>query len=330
MYTRFWDTMDQLDFKIFRTLGLRPSGNQRGDSNRLNPWIIAKKLGVDGNTVKLRLTKMKKSGFIKYFQIYPNYHLLGIGVDSAYLFELDDPERKNAIISQCALVDGVTEITNFVGNEVCIDFTYHDSKDESRRLKLLLGLTNCKSAEKFYDRVMPPVRFELSNTDWRIIKSLRYNAFKPLSKVAQELGLSTKTVRRFQRMIDNNAVVIVPAIQPGDVLNTITHVLLLYFKESQREQALMEALRLFEDKYFLVDTTSDGNAMIGLVAQTLAETEENLISSRKIEGVRNVKMLILKETQDFSEWMNQKIETKIAETSKLSHVNVNTVTTNTS
>ncbi len=323
--------MDQLDFKIFRTLGLRPSGNQRGDYNRLNPWVIAKKLGVDGNTVKLRLAKMKKSGFIRYFQIYPNYRLLGIGGGSAYLFELDDPERKNAIINQCALVDGVTEITNFVGNEVCIDFTYHDPKDESRRLKLLLGLTNCKRAEKFYDRAMPPVRFELSNTDWRIIKSLRYNAFKPLTKVAQELGLSTKTVRRrFQRLIDNNAVVIVPAIQPGDVPNTITHVLLLYFKESQREQALMKALHLFEDKYFLIDTTSEGNAMLGLVAQTLTETEENFISSRKIEGVRNVKMLNLKGTQDFSEWLDQEIETKIAEISKLLHADVDIVTSKTS
>lgn len=62
----------------------------------------------------------------------------------------------------------------------------------------------------------------------------------------------------------------------------------------------MEALQLFEDKYFLIDTASEGNAMLGLVAQTLAETEENFISSRKIEGVRSVRMLILKETQDFS------------------------------
>jgi hypothetical protein len=62
--------------------------------------------------------------------------------------------------------------------------------------------------------------------------------------------------------------------------------------------------------------------MLGLVAQTLAETEENFISSRKIEGVRNVKMLILKETQDFSEWLDQVIERKIAETSKLLHADV--------
>lgn len=54
--------------------------------------------------------------------------------------------------------------------------------------------------------------------------------------------------------------------------------------------------------------------MLGLVARTLAETEENFIRSRKIEGVRNVKMLILKETQDFSEWLDLEIERKIAET----------------
>ena len=320
--------MDQLDFKIFRILGFRSHGNEAGDFNRLNPWVIAKRLQVDGNTVKARLAKMKKSGFIRYFQIYPNYRLLGISGGS-YLFELDDPERKNAMINQCALVDGTTAITNFVGNEFCIDFTYRDPKDESRRLKLLSELTNCKRFEKFYEKIMPPVRIELSNTDWRIIKSLRYNAFKPLSKVAQELGLSTKTVRRrFERMTNNNAVLIVPVIRPGDLVNTITCVLLLYFKESQREHAVMEALRLFEDSYFLIDTTPEGNAMLGLVAQTLAETEDNFIRAKKIEGIRNVKMLILKEIQEFSEWLDLEIERKIAETSKKPrHADVNIVTT---
>jgi hypothetical protein len=36
----------------------------------------------------------------------------------------------------------------------------------------------------------------------------------------------------------------------------------------------MEALHLFEDKYFLIDTTSEGNAILGIVAQTVAVTEE--------------------------------------------------------
>ena len=64
------------------------------------------------------------------------------------------------------------------------------------------------------------------------------------SKAAQELGLSTKTVRRrFQRMIDNN-VIILPAIQPGDVPNTITHVLLLFhhLMEREKDHALIRSL----------------------------------------------------------------------------------------
>ena len=78
----------------------------------------------------------------------------------------------------------------------------------------------------------------------------------------------------------------------------------------------MEALRLFEDSYFLIDTTPEGNAMLGLVAQTLAETEDNFIRAKKIEGIRNVKMLILKEIREFSEWLDIEIERKIVETSK--------------
>jgi DNA-binding Lrp family transcriptional regulator len=308
--------MDKLDFKIFRTLGIRPYGHEAGDFNRLNPWVIAKKLGVDGNTVKHRLAKMKKNGFIRYFQIYPNFDLLGIR-GAAYLFEIDEPERKNDVITQCTLVDGVTEISSFVGNEICIDFAYRDTRDESRKLKLLSGITNCKRSEKFYDKVMPPVHLELSTTDWRIIKALRYNALKPLSKVAKELGLSIKTVkRRFARMTHSNAVIIVPVIRPGDVPNTITNVLLLYFKAGQRDNALEEAIRLFEESYFLVDTTPEGNAMIGLVSQTLTETEVNLFKARKIDGVEAAKMLIMKETREFSEWLDIEIERKIAERSK--------------
>lgn len=304
--------MDQLDFKIFRTLGFRPYGNEAVDFNRLSPWVIAKKLGVDGNTVKLRLSKMEKNGFIKYFQIYPNYRLLEIR-GGAYVFELD-AERKKSAINQCALVDGVTEIGSFVGNTMCIDFTYRDARDESRKVKLFSELTACKRSEKFYERVMPPVKIELSDTDWRIIRSLRCNALKPLSKVAQELGLSVKTVRRrFERMINNNAVIIVPVIDLGDIPNTITHVLLLYFDEDRRESALEKALDLFDDSYFLVDTTPQGNAMIALVAQTLTETEDNLFKAKRIEGVRDIKMLILKETWEFSEWMDIEIDKKITE-----------------
>ncbi len=308
--------MDELDFKIFKSIEFRPFGPNAGDLSRLNPWVIAKKVGADGNTVKLRLNKMKQSGFIHYFQIYPNFRLLGVN-GSAYAFTLPDVLQKQEIIDKCSLVDGVTEIHDFIGPDICIDFTYSDSGDKTRRLELFRSLTHCERPEPFYERVMPPVEIELSNLDWRIIKALRYHAFKPLSAVAEELSLSAKTVRRrFDRMAASNALIVVPLVNPADIPNTITHVLLLYPTPERWEEVLNRAMEEFGGSCFLSKSSPPGNAMFCLAARTLAETEENLLQAKKIEGMRNVKMLILKEIREFSQWVDSAIDRKISETAR--------------
>jgi DNA-binding Lrp family transcriptional regulator len=308
--------LDDLDFKIFKAIEFRPFGPAAGDLSRLNPWVIAKKVGADGNTVKLRLAKMRKSGFIHYFQIYPNFRLLGMhGV--AYRFEVRDVLEKNEIIEKCSLVDGITEIHNFIGRDICIDFACSDNKDEDRRLELFRNLTHCGSPERFYDRIMPPVEIALSHTDWRIIKALRYHAFKPLSHVASELGLSVKTVRkRFDRMAKNNAIIIVPLVNPADIPGTVTHVLLLYPEPDRREEVLRKAMEQFDDSCFLARTADLGNAMLCLAARTLAQTEENLIRARRSVGIRDAKLLILKGITEYTQWLDSAIDRKIAETTR--------------
>lgn len=308
--------MDELDFKIFKTIEFRPFGAHAGDLSRLNPWVIAKKVGADGNTVKQRLSKMKKSGFIQYFQIYPNFRLLDIQ-GAAYGFRIPDILEKRDIIEKCALVDGITEIHNFIGSYICVDFTYLDGKDEGRRLELFRNLTHCPTPERFYDRLMPPVAIELTATDWRIVKALRYQAFRPLSAVAKDLGLSVKTVRkRFDRMASNNAIIVVPIVNPADIPNTITHVILLYPDQDRRDAVLRQALETFQDSCFLARTEGPGNAMICLAARTLSDTEENLIRARKIDGIKDAKMLILREIREYTQWVDSAIDRKIAETAR--------------
>ena len=312
---RYWN-LDELDFRIFKSIEYRPFGDHAGDLARLNPWVIAKKVGADGNTVKQRISKMKKSGFIHYFQIYPNLRLLGMH-GSAYAFDIPDVLQKREAIEKCALVDGVMEIHNFIGSYICIDFTYLDDRDEDRRLELFRSLTHCEAPERFYERTMPPVGIELTSTDWRIIKALRYQAFKPLSTVARELGLGVKTVRRrFDRMAQNNAIIIVPIVNPAVIPNTITHVLLLYPTPERREDALRQALETFKDSCFLSRTDPPGNAMVCLAARTLSETEENLIKARTIDGMNDAKLLVLREIREYTQWIDSAIDRKIAETAR--------------
>ena len=301
---------------IFKSLGYRPYGPASGDLSRLNPWVIAKKLGADGNTVKTRLSKMKRSGFVRYFQIYPNFRLLGVS-DVAYLFQVGDVLDKGEIIEKCSLVDGVTEIHNFIGDHICIDFSYQDSRDEGRRLELFRRLTRCDSPERFYERTMPPVEIDLSNVDWRIIKALRYDAMKPLSKVATELGLTLKTVRRrFDRMTQNSAVIIVPVVNPAEMADTITHSLLIYPSLDQRKEVLARAMQEFGNTCFLSYSSEADNAMLCLAARTLAETEDNLLRAKRIEGMKDVRLLVLREMREYTQWVDSAIDRKIAETAR--------------
>lgn len=308
--------MDYLDLQIFRSLGFLPYGQHSCDLSRLNPWVIAKKVGADGRTVKLRLNKMQKNGFIHYFQIYPNFRLLGLnGV--AYVFDVGDVLRKYEVIDSCALVDGVTEIHNFIGPELCIDFTYQDSKDESRRLQLFEKLTHCDSPIRFYERAMPKCEIALSNVDWKIVRALRYNAFKPLSKVAEELGLTAKTVhRRFERMAQNNAIIIVPVINPAHIAHTITYVLLLYPNPDRWSEVMDKVMKTFNYSYFLTRMFPPWNGAVYMSARTLAETEDNLITVRKIEGMNDAKILILKEIRENTQWMDSAMDRKITDTTK--------------
>ena len=308
--------MDYLDLQIFRSLGFLPYGHSSGDLSRLNPWVIAKKVGADGKTVKLRLNKMRKSGFIRYFQIYPNFRLLGLnGV--GYVFDVGDVERKSEVIEKCSLVDGVTEIHDFMGTKLCIDFTCQNEMDQDRRLKLFGKLANCDSPLRFYERVMPRVQISLSSTDWKIVKALRYNAFKPLSAVASELGLSARTVRRrFERMSKSDAVIIVPVINPAHIADTITYALIMYPNPEKWSEVVDKVMTMFNHSYFLTRMYPPRNAVLFLAARTLAETEEGLINAKRIDGMKNVRLLVLKEVREYTEWLDSAIEKKIRETSE--------------
>lgn len=309
--------MDQLDLRIFRSLGVVPYGRDSGDLSRLNPWVIAKKVGADGNTVKLRLKKMRKSEFISYFQVYPNFRLLGIN-GAAYLFDVGDIVEKNEVIEKISLVDGITEIHNFIGPQICVDFTYLEERDEIRKLELLRRLTGCESPEKYYERVMPPVDIILSNTDWRIIKALRYNALRPLSRVARDLGLTAKTARRrFERMAQNGAIIIVPVVNPAHIANAITCTMLLYPSPSRWNSVMDEVMKMFEQSYFLTRMSPPNNAAVHVAARTLAETEDYLIKVRKIDGMNDARLLILKEIREYTQWLDSIIEKKMAESSGL-------------
>ena len=127
--------------------------------------------------------------------------------------------------------------------------------------------------------------------------------------------MTTKTVRRrFERMTENNAVIIVPLVNPADIPGTITHTMLLHPSPDQRNETLAQAMNASKDSCFLAVASSPGNTMVCLSARTLAEAENSLIRARKIEGMKDVKLIIQKEMREYTQWLDSAIDRKTAET----------------
>lgn len=312
--TTLLPNLDQLDFLIFRSMGFRPYSPQASGLIMLDPWSIGRKLGVDGKTVKSRMRKMQKLGFIKYYQIYPNYRLLGVEA-VAYLLEALEVTAKYEAIQKSSLMDGVLEIYNFIGNTFCVHFAYRDASDHEKRLSLLKELTKCSSYQRFFEWKMPAVNIALNSLDWSILKSLRYNAFKRPSAVAEELEISLKTVkRRLKRMIVNNAVMIAPVIHPGEVPNVIAYGILFYLEEDKRQEAIHTILQSFEPSCLLSYVPPHGSIVLLNFAMTLGETEDALLRAKSIDGVRDAHIYVLKDMREYSEWVDREIAKKIEET----------------
>lgn len=71
---------------------------------------VARKLGIDEETVRNRIKYLKDSGFLLGWRLLPNPALLGR--ESEFLFlELEDQDSKEEVISKLRAMDGVVIIT---------------------------------------------------------------------------------------------------------------------------------------------------------------------------------------------------------------------------
>ena len=303
--------MDPLDLKIIRTMGVRPYGPKPSDPDALSFANVAKAIGVEPETVRARLAKMEETGFLRCYQVYPNLQHLGL-LGSAYLFRVADDDKKAAAIAKAELVDGLTEVHNFLGAEMCLDMAYRSPAELSRKLKLLREITEDRAPERFYDRVMPKVERPLTRLDWQILKALRNRARRPLGEVAEEVGASVKTVRRrHARMAADGSFFAVPSVDASRAPGVIMYELLFYTAPDAGRAVGQRILELLRDRYlyhYVPASESLGNFDVLLAAQSSGEIEDMRRAGAKVPGVVKVSALVFRGWAEHSAWLDAAID----------------------
>src|SRR5579872_491306 len=171
---------------------------------------IAKKLGIDAETVRLAVKRAKDSGFVEQWRILLNPSLVG-QKSGAMQLEVGDYSKQDAI-SEIKLVDGVVLIFNFHGRALRIIFNYESEQSLERKLKLFRSICRCKEEDSFHWITPPlPCKAKPKILDWQILRAISKDPRRNLNDVSRETGVSTRTInRRLNAMIEGKTFYLVP------------------------------------------------------------------------------------------------------------------------
>lgn len=208
--------LDDLDVKIIRELGSPnfPQWNVKGSFSN-----ISRKLGVDEETVRMRVKRAKERGFLPEWQMMVNPWLIDFKVAGLDL-EVNNEETKAKAILQIRLVEGVTNIADYRGKGLVVVIYYENDESLERKVRLIESI--CGSQRLAVLRsVFPRPDVKMRKVDWRIVGVMREDAKRDLEDVATSLGVSTRTVQRRLSVMKEGKAVFVSAIPKFDAVGGV-------------------------------------------------------------------------------------------------------------
>lgn len=310
-------SMDARDVHILRAMGTVPYGPHPKDPDAFKASTIARSVGTTAKTVRTRIRAMEESGVLRGYQAVPNLAHLELTAEGHFFVAADEAAKDDA--TKAALdLPRVMTIHDFLGEGICFEFAFVDQDERAGTLETLSDLTGDPHPKRFYDGVMPEVGRQLTNLDWRILASLRWDATKRLREVAKEVGVTRRTVkRRYDRMAQEGSFVTIALVDPGQAAGLLLFEL-LFFLEPGRDRSTAESiLEVYGDHYlysYVPASPELGHFDILLFARTAAEVAELRRRGEELSGVKRVEAWFYRRFEDHSDWLDDAITERLEAT----------------
>jgi len=303
--------VDPLDFDI-----LRESVHDRVITwlwfdPRRSPETIAESLGVSPSTVRRHLYEWRRSGFLRGFHVLPNPDCLG--VRSQYsVVDFAEASDLGRAIELLDSIDGMI-LEYEAPNQLVVHYAAETEVELSEcadRMARIRGVTHSETVPLH----IPACGRELSRLDWRMVQLLRENAVVSKSRLAQELGISSKTAgQHFESLIASHALAFHPEFGINRFPGTIMVLAALLSDPSQSERVAAEVLRVFPEsiRNFGPGSAAPGEpspAVLFLVAaSTVAQLDDLSITVRALRGVSGTRLLSPQRLRHYPRWTDARI-----------------------
>lgn len=304
--------LDDLDMKIIKELGgsRPPLWNLRESYSN-----ISRKLGVDEETVRLRINRAREHGFIPAWRLMLNPLL--IGCKEAHLdVEVLDEGRKQEAIAKIKDVEGVYYIDDFRGKELAIGM-YHESEVAlAKRVEFIESICGSKKLEQWSSPFLKP-DVQMKQLDWKIVDAMHEDAWRDIEEVAKALSVSSRSVqRRLSAMKEGKAIYLA---RPPDVsvVGGLMCNFLVFCPDPEKKRAADYQIHSRFSRIGASDTTPDKFSIIGMSCENFSEADKVLEKLRAIDGVESVRMRVVKEIVVLQDWLRKQVASRISSMQRL-------------
>jgi DNA-binding Lrp family transcriptional regulator len=298
---------DTLDLRIMKEIGT-PQSMQW--NIRESYASIAKRIGVDEETVRKRIKRQEKLGAIQGWRAVIHPNLVGC-VDAYVDLEASNADRKEEILSQLKLIDGIIVITSFEGEGLFIMFYTEPGEALTRKVQLICSICETRDFTTL-NSYLPPCDLKLSATDWKIIWAIRDEPRKNLSEVAKEARVTTRTVnRRLTLLTERRAFFLMGLPNFRQLVGTTGNFLIFCSDEERRSSVAKSIISRFENTAFAAVTRSV--IMCNIFFHNLSEAERAYEWIKNLEEVRRVRMRIMKDLIFVEDWLDYQMKKSFSE-----------------
>lgn len=190
--------MDEIDLKISMLL----MANSRTPYKRL-----AEGFHISVNSIHKRVKSLVQQGVIKHFKArlgianFPN-------ISNIVMFGVPNVKDKKLILNKLGENEYIYNISRASGNLFYIHAFIRNMNDLDSLVNFIRKTGKISDLTVGIDRAMPPIlikdKKKVTKLDYLIVDSLKDNSRKTISDVAEEVGASTKTIkRRLDNLIEN-------------------------------------------------------------------------------------------------------------------------------
>ena len=299
--------MDDLDVRIVKELS-NPGSPQWNVRETYSG--IAKRLGVDEETVRRRLKRAQELGTVTGWKMMVNPHLLGCKAACLDL-EVGNEEKKDSMVAEIRQVDGVIKILNFRGKGLQITL-YYESDDALKEITRLIQSKSSSSNPVAWELHFPRPEIILNKTDWKIVDAMLDDARQSLEEVSRSTGISVRTVeRRLTTMSEERTVYLQGTPHFKNFMGVSCVFLVFCPAGGEKKRIVDESILAKVARIELANTTGDQYSTFAMIFDNLTQADDFVGWIEGLDGVQSAKMGIMNELIVVQEWLRRKVRERV-------------------